>query len=108
MSKIYDIAFRMGVLFNILLWTILNIIGLVIAQNDFLQRELEWENSEVKFCCVSRGSWGIPFDWEAKYFVIEGAGAILNIVIMSVCGFGFGFLFKFIWSKISSNRADLK
>ena len=102
MSKIYDIAFRMGVLFNVVLWTILTLISFKIAQNDYLRRE----HSEIRIsCCDDIGSWGIPFNWTEKYFVIEGAGTILNIIIMAACGFVFGFLFKFVWSKISRHDA---
>jgi len=104
MSKIYDIAFRMGVLFNVLLWTILNIISYAIAEN----RHFEFIR-KYAFGSDYRFAWGFPFKWSEKYFnVIEGAGIILNVFIMVSCGFLFGFLFKFIWSKISRNRAELK
>lgn len=77
MSKIYDIAFRMGVLVNVLLFTVLNVISYKIAENEFIRRQIYWEQSEIKFSGIERfGSWGFPFDWDAKYFVIEGAGAI--------------------------------
>lgn len=109
MSKVYNTAFRMGILFNILLWTTLNVANYKIAEGDFIRRQIESENSQISFGGGVRfGKWGTPFDWDAKYFVIEGAGAILNILTMAVCGFFFGFLFKFVWSKISSRRIELK
>ena len=109
MSKIYDIAFRMGVLFNVLLFTVLNVVSFKLAENDYLRRLAEYERSETRISFgVSWDSWGIPFDWTTKYFMIEGAGTILNIIIMAACGFAFGFLFKLVWSKISGHRAELK
>ncbi len=104
MSKIYDIAFRMGVLFNILLFTILNIVSYKIAEDEVARKQAEI----ISFAPCCRIKWGIPFDWDAKYFVIEGAGAIFNIIIIAFCAFAFGFLFKFVWSKISQRNAELK
>lgn len=108
MSKVYTIAFRMGVLFNILLWTILNVVSFKKAESEFFQRRIERERSGLNFpCCDYIGSWGVPFDWTETYFVIGGAGTILNIIIMTACGFAFGFLFKFVWSKISRRGVGL-
>ena len=104
MSKIYTIAFRMGVLFNVLLFTILNVASYKIAVI-----ESEKIHSEIMFSPCCRFSWGFPFGWEEKLFdVIEGGGAILNVLIAVFCGFMFGFLFKFVWSKISSPNTELK
>ena len=109
MSKIYNIAFRMGVLFNILLFTVLNVVSFKSAESEYLQRHIERERSGMQFpCCDNMESGGIPFDWTEKYFVIEGAGAILNIIIITACGFAFGFLFKFVWSQISRQNSELK
>ena len=109
MSKVYDIAFRMGVLFNVLLWTILNVLNFKSAENKLVQRQIERERSEIKFpCCDYMGSWGVPFAWDENYGIIGGAGAILNITIMAAFGFAFGFLFKFVWSKISRRGVELK
>jgi hypothetical protein len=104
MSKIYDIAFRMGVLFNILLFTILNIISYTVAENRHFEFTRKYAfGSDYGF------AWGFPFKWSEKYFnVVEGAGTVLNVLIYVACGFFFGFLFKFIWSKISRHWAELK
>ena len=93
-GKVYDIAFRMGVLFNILLFTIFNIVSFVIAQNKHLAGR-----GEIHFPDYGFG-WGFPFVWGEQFFVVEGAGTILNVVIWVFCGFFFGFFFKFVWSKI--------
>jgi uncharacterized membrane protein YbjE (DUF340 family) len=109
MSKIYDIAFRMGVLFNVLLFTLLNVGSYIIAHNNFVKGEIERESAQINVSWANYGfSWGFPFGWEEKINVIEGAGGILNIIIAVFCGFAFGFLFKFIWSQISSRRIELK
>lgn len=100
MSKIYDIAFRMGVLFNILLFTMLNVISFTVNQS-------EYEKSEIKFAPAGF-SWGFPFNWGKNYSVFIEGSSILNIIAAVFGCLMFGFLFKFIWSKISSNRAELK
>lgn len=108
MSKVYTIAFRMGVLFNVVLFTALNTISFIAAESEYLQRQIERERSGISFpCCDGIGSWGFPFDWTEKHSIIEGAGAILNIIIVAACGFAFGFLFKFVWSKISRARGEI-
>jgi hypothetical protein len=103
MSKIYDIPFRMGVLFDIVLFTILNIASFVIARNTF-----EQESLEPPFFGHFGYSWGSPFEMFRNVSLVDPFVLVLNIGIYVACGFLFGFLFKFIWSKISSNRAELK
>lgn len=56
-GKIYNIAFRMGVLFNVLLWTILNLKDFINAQNDYLY----WKNREMKWSHIGDFDWGVPF-----------------------------------------------
>ena len=102
---IYNIAFRMGVLFDVLLFTILNVLSFTAAGNNFMNGRRE----EMNFGPHDGVPWGFPFRWNEKLFnVIEGGGAILNIFITVLGGFIFGFMFKFIWSKISSRRVELK
>lgn len=97
MSKIYDIAFRMGVLFNILLWTILNIADFFATRNDFLY----WENRGIKFSHIGDFDWGIPFSMFVGHELFNAFNLVLNTIVYVFCGFFFGFLFKFVWSKIS-------
>ncbi len=104
MSKIYDIAFRMGVLFNVLLWTVLNIIDFFDARNDFLY----WEYRGLKFSHVGDFIWGVPFPMFRESMLWNSRALVLNSVIYVACAFFFGFLFKFVWSKISSRRVELK
>lgn len=104
MSKVYTIAFRMGVLFNILLWTMLNIISFHIAQSSFVERE----SSLFGFGSYSGFSWGFPFAMFRNYFFADEYLLVFNVIVYVICGFFFGFLFKFIWSKISRRRVELK
>lgn len=103
MSKVYDIAFRMGVMFNVLLWTILNVASLFIARNNFAQ-----ESREPPFFGHFGYYWGVPFKMFRNEGVLEPWAMILNIGIYVFCGFFFGFLFKFVWSKISRRNIVLK
>ena len=103
MSKIYDIAFRMGVLFNVLLWTILNLTSFMTNRNRF-----EQESLEGPFFGHFGYSWGVPFQMFRNEGLLEPYAFVLNALIYVACGFLCGFLFKFVWSKISQHRAELK
>jgi len=97
-SKVYDIAFRMGVLFNILLFTILNIISSEINRREF-------ENSEIWFAPAGY-NWGFPFNWGENYWIITEGYSILNIIAAIFGSLFFGFLFKLVWSIISRRSAE--
>ena len=104
MHKIYNTAFQFGVVFNIFLFTILNIVSFMVARNKY-----ESIDRSIMFSPDYGFSWGFPFIWDETYFkVVEGAGTILNVIIWVSCSFAFGFLFKFIRSKVSSRRVELK
>jgi len=98
MSKIYDFAFRMGVLFNIVLFTILNVISLEVNRS-------EYESSQIKFGPAGF-SWGFPFDWGERYWILTEGYSVLNIIAAIFGSLVFGFLFRFVWSKISSRRVE--
>jgi hypothetical protein len=102
MSKIYDIAFQMGVLFNLLLFTILNVANFNVAENEYLNSGL------VNFAPNNGFRWGFPFNRGENYSVIIEGGSILNIIAVILGSLLFGFLFRFVWSKISRHRANLK
>jgi len=106
MYKLYNKAFNVGVLFNILLFIVFNLLSYIAAY----KRYLEYRNVETKIAPVRRfPSWGFPFSWEGGHFhTIWFADEVLNFLIIAFCGFAFGFLFRFIWSKISSHRVELK
>jgi hypothetical protein len=56
-------------------------------------------------------SWGFPFVWEKEnhFGVIWFVGdEVLNFVLIAFFGFVFGFLFRFIGSKLSSRPSPLK
>jgi hypothetical protein len=105
MSKIYNIAFRMGVLFNILLFTVLNLMTFFETRKNFIAME----NSGIRAYPAYGWRWGFPFPmFNYDYFFIDGFVLIFNAIVYIVCGFFFGFLFKFVWSKISQRRIELK
>ena len=102
MSKVYNIAFRMGVLFNVLLWTVLNLITFIDRRNNFIALE----NSEISFS--GDFDWGFPLPMFMNQQLFDPHYLVINTIVYVVCGFFFGFLFKFIWSKISRHQAELK
>ena len=55
MSKIYNIAFRMGVLFNVLLFIALNLISFVNAHNRFIEGQ-----NGIRFSGWIDYTWGFP------------------------------------------------
>jgi hypothetical protein len=102
MSKIYDIAFRMGVLFNVLLWTVLNLISFSVAREEIVEKI---ERSRLFFTIDTELTWGFPFKMFRGNFFFREDFLALNAIIYVLCGFMFGFLFKFVRSKISRQRA---
>jgi len=90
----------MGVLFNILLFTIWNVISFTVNNS-------EYENREIKFAPAGF-NWGFPFNWGENYSVFIEGGSILNIITAVFSGLVLGFLFKLVWSKISQQRIELK
>jgi hypothetical protein len=99
MSKVYDIAFRMGVLFNVVLWTTVNLIDFISSRDEFLRQEAA---ATIRFSGFSGYKWGMPFDMFRNEMIWEPYALVLNAVVYVTCGFLFGFLFKFVRSKSSS------
>ncbi len=99
MDKLYNKAFNFGVLFNVLLFSVLNFLSYVVAY----WRYLKYGNVDSQLADVGGfPSWGFPLAWG------QGTEDALNFVILAFCGFVFGFLFRFVWSKISSRPSPLK
>jgi hypothetical protein len=90
----------MGVLFNILLFTLLNIASRVIARKN-----CEQESLEAPFWGHFGYSWGFPIEMFRNVYLAHPFLLVFNIAIYVACGFFFGFLFKFVWSKISRRGA---
>jgi len=110
MSKIYDKAFKVGFLFNILLFIFFNFLSYLAACEKY--RKNINMNKKIIFGPVGGfPDWGFPFGWDETYFdsiiSMYARGGALNFLIIVFCSFIFGFLFKFAWSKISSRRAEL-
>lgn len=105
MSKIYDTAFRMGVLFNILLFTVLNLLTFIETRNGYIF----WSNSRFTAYPDAGWRWGFPFPmFFYQELFIDVIFLMVNALVYTVGAFFFGFLFKFVWSKISQSRAELK
>jgi len=96
MSKVYNITFRMGLLFNILLFTLLNVASRSIARKNY-----ERESLEAPFYGHFGYSWGFPIQMFQNEHLAHPFLLVFNVGIYVACGFFFGFLFKFGWSKIS-------
>ena len=102
MSKIYSIAFRMGVLFNVLLWTILNIVTFINGRNSH-------DDLEDSAFGVFHAVWGFPIPmFTYPGFFMNIKYLLINAVVYVFCGFFFGFLFKFVWSKFPPRRFEVK
>lgn len=90
----------MGVLFNVLLFTFLNIITFIDRRNNFIT--LEAPGIRVS------GAWGFPIPMCINQRLSDPYNLIINIFIYVIGSFFFGFLFKLIWSKISQRLMELK
>ena len=97
MSKVYDIAFRMGVLFNVLLWTVLNLTAFLNARSDVERVGLTFSDS-ISY------SWGIPFEMFRGRMLWDEYAMVANAVVYVTGGFFFGFLFKYVNARNSTER----
>jgi len=110
MNKIYDKAFKVGFLFNILLFVFFNFLSYLAA----CEKYRESLNRVVGVSSPSYGfpNWGFPFGWDEIYLnsivSMYARGGAVNFLIIVFCSFVFGFLFKFAWSKILSRRMEIK
>ena len=86
MFKLYNTTFKVGFCVNILVFLILNSVSYWIER-------LKYENSLIHFTPDWGFNWGFPFDM-TRYETFS-----LNILIITVCGFIVGLIFRFIWSK---------
>ena len=100
MSKIYNKAFKIGICFNVLVFTILNIISFVVSRNEHITA---W-NSGLRIGIYGDYSWGFPFEMFSGVELFRVENVVINTFIISGCGFVLGFLFKFAWSKFASHK----
>ena len=94
MSKIYDIAFWVGVSFYISLFTFLNVSSLEANRS-------EYENRAIQMAPAGY-NWGFPFNWGERYSMIVEGGTIFNLIAALFGSLVFGLLFNFAWTKIQS------
>ncbi len=102
MSKVYNSAFKVGILFDILLFVLLNIVSYKVALKNFMQESLK-----APFYGHFGYSWGFPVEMFQNERLIHPLPLIINAAIYVACGFCFGFLFKFIWAKFQE-KSDKK
>ena len=90
MFKLYDMAFKIGFGFNILIFIVLNIVN----YNRAIEK---WARSEFSGYTPI---WGFPF------YMAHWGTFSLNILIIVACGFIMGLIFRFVWQmmrKIDDN-----
>ncbi len=97
MYKVYDTAFKFGVGVTILIFSTLNLISYSLAIREDTNRKAN--GIEFSNCCFGP-SWGFPFD------MTDFTPFSFNIFTIAGCGFILGFVFKFVWSKISSSSLN--
>lgn len=104
MSKIYDKPFKFGVLLSGLIFLFGNVVSYIPAIRNYSQcMERGGEFRTPSGCDFS--SWGFPFVWNDKsYANFEEFSGILNIFIIFFSSIAIGFIFQFIWSKLSARK----
>ena len=91
--KLYDTAFKMGFGLTVLVFVILNI----LSYSNAVAEIKDWKASGIDFGEMSP-IWGFPYDMTNPYLFA------VNALIIVVCGFIAGLIFKFMWSKFSSKK----
>ena len=104
MSKIYNKSFCIGVSINILIFVIFNIASLIISRHE----QITTWNSGIRFGSYDGYFWGFPFEMFRGVELMNPQGLVINTFIITICSLIVGFLFKFIWSKISPRPVKLK
>ena len=101
MGRLYDRSFKLGFIFTILTFVLLNVGSYLIARNEYQSRLVEVK--EVHFSGFPEmPNWGIPFSWYGnKYGVLEDGvlGLIFNFCVIVACAFFAGLLCKFVSLK---------
>jgi hypothetical protein len=107
-SGIYNKPFIVGVLFVIAFFIVSNSISYFISYNNYLKILNKRANSKIQFSGIVDYYWGFPFEFCRNTFDCSPEGIVSTTAIMVFCSFFFGFLFKFIWSKISYRFVSVK
>ena len=102
-SKIYNKPFIIGVLFTIFFFIISNSLSYYLSYYEHLenyQKGISFSGGYDLFY------WGFPF--ESCLDEMCTGGLVQNIIAIAFFSFVFGFLFRFIWSKISYRFVKVK
>ena len=86
--KLYDTTFKIGFGLTVLAFVILNILS---YQNAVAEIK-DWKSSGIDFGEM-QPIWGFPFDMTNPFIFA------VNTLIIVVCGFIVGLIFKLVWSK---------
>lgn len=94
-------AFAVGFCVNIFIFVILNYLSFAMARYEYTNREIKLDHDGY--------SWGFPFELYRNYvsdirdntgFTMKGI--ILDSVLILICGFILGLVFRFAWSKFQA------
>jgi magnesium-transporting ATPase (P-type) len=106
-SEFYNKPFKVGVLFTIALFIVSNFISYFVAYNYYIRREKELLSKGISFGDAGGYSWGFPFELYRNFYTFPfdigftSEGIVLITFVVVMFSFIFGFLFRFVWSKIS-------
>ena len=108
MSKLFENkAFKAGFLIGVILFLIIHFFDFLAIMNI-----KEPVTSQISIGLVYYFGFPFPiFEWNhyspiARQF--HFSGLVANIFVAVISSFVLGFIFKFVWSKISSRRVKLK
>jgi uncharacterized protein YneF (UPF0154 family) len=102
MSKLYNKPFKVGVLFSILILMVCNFYVYFIAYKEHSEYLSKRESHGGSSSLMDFPIWGFPFNWHETFVYLIP----INLLVLIVACFIFGFLFKFVWSKISAKRLN--
>lgn len=100
--ELYDIAFKIGFIFTVLVFAVLNLI------NYF--NSVAKEKHSIQFSNYLGPQWGFPFPMvnHSGYSGIEPFSFALNIAICLICGYVFGLILRFVWKKLRKTNNNLQ
>ena len=105
-EKLYNGAFLIGFLFTAVLFEIANFVAYYIALNKYNKYLQNLSQMASSYSLPHFPDWGFPFYWDKDYLAapIVGSGGIFNLIFLAVCGYIVGLLFRFLWSKPTSQN----
>ena len=103
MSRLYNWSFKLGFVYTISTFVLLNVGSYLIARNEYRARLVAWNAEGVHFSGFPEvPNWGFPFSWfSEKFWVFETGflGTAFNFSIIVGIAFIVGLLYRFISLK---------